>query len=143
MDETLIKERIKNLQALFKKAPIGKAFGMSLCYNDKNQAVFDLPHNPSICSPVGIHGGVIATLLDMSGWFTAAVYYDNWIATIDLNIKLLKHVKEANLHSTGELVRAGNRIAVTKMEVNTDTNELIAIGSATFSLTSVSYRKSK
>ena len=31
---------------------------------------------------------VIATLLDNAGWFTAAVEYDTWIATVELTVRL-------------------------------------------------------
>ena len=70
------KKRCEELVTLFSRAPIKKTFGMNLAFNDKNESVFELPHNPALEHGLGdTHGGIIATLLDNAGWFAAAVQY--------------------------------------------------------------------
>jgi len=134
-----IKMKIRQLETLFEKAPIGPTFGMKLSYTSDGRATFNLPYNPKIDSPVGIHGGVISTLADMAGWFTAAIHYENWIATIDLHVKYIKYVEKKDILATGNLVSAGKRIAVATMEIRTTEDLLIAIGTGTFSKTSVPF----
>ena len=139
-NDEIIKKRIVGLKALFARAPIGKTFGMELSYNEAGEAEFWLPYNPNLDSPVGIHGGILATLLDMAGWFTVATRYDTWGATVDLHVQLLQHAKEKGIRSTGEIVRAGERLSTARMEAKTEDGVLVAIGAATFCATSVSYK---
>ena len=65
------------------------------------------------------HDGVLTTLdlleaqedrdLDPAGWFTAAPYYDCWIATLEFHVRL-HHVSQGrDLIARGRLVRRGKR----------------------------------
>ncbi|MBL6975785.1 MAG: PaaI family thioesterase [Deltaproteobacteria bacterium] len=134
---TLEKHR-RELDSLFNEhAPIGRAYGMSAYYDDEGCAVFDLPYNPDFDHAMGgIHGGVMATLLDNAGWFTAAPYYENWIATVEMQVRLHEPVQRKHLVARGRLVRAGKRISVANMEVRTTEGTLVASGSGTFTETS-------
>lgn len=134
-----LKERQQRLTEIFHGAPIAKAFGMRLEYNDQDQAVFHLPYNPTFDHALkGIHGGVIATLIDNAGWFTAAPYFKNWIATVEFSTRLLEPVAGVELISTGKIVRLGKRLVTTDMEVKTAAGKLIAKGAGTFTVTGVS-----
>jgi uncharacterized protein (TIGR00369 family) len=136
------KKRCEKLVTLFSRAPIKKTTGMSLSYNERNEAVFDLPHKPGFEHGLGdTHGGIIATLLDNAGWFAAAVEYDAWIATVDLHLHLLEPAKREALRSVGRVVRAGQSLAVTEMEVRTLSGRLVATGSGTFAVTSLVLEK--
>ncbi len=131
------KLRQQELQALFAGVPIKKSFGMELSFREDGSAVFDMPHNPSLDSPVGIHGGIIATLLDNAGWFAAAPNYDTWITTTDLNIKYLNHAENVHMRATGRTLLAGKRIAMSEMEILSEDGKVIAVGTGTFAVTSV------
>jgi len=104
-DEILLRRR-SELETLFNShAPIGRALGMSLCYDGEGRACFDQPYNPDFDHALnGIHGGVIATLLDNAGWFTAAPFYENWIATVEMQMRLHEPVRHEHLTSIGSLV---------------------------------------
>ena len=130
-------KRGAELIELFGRAPIKKAFGMAFAYNDQHQAIFKMPHNPDFEHAMGdTHGGIIATLLDNAGWFTAAVQYETWIATIEMQMRLLKPAGRRDLMAIGELVRAGKSFAVAQMKVQTVRGRLLASGSGTFAVTS-------
>ena len=131
-------ERCAELVALFSRAPIKQTFGMVLSYDDEDRAVFVLPHNPGLEHALhDTHGGVIATLLDNAGWFTAAAQYDTWIATVELQVRLLEPVQREDLRAAGRLVRRGQHLAVCEMEVRTASGRLVAMGSGTFAVTSL------
>lgn len=138
----VLSERRRQLDSLFNDhAPIGRIFGMSAYYDDDGCAVFDLPYNPNFDHALnGIHGGVLATLLDNAGWFTAAPYYENWIATVEMQVRLHEPVRGKHLVARGRLVRAGKRISVATMEVRTAEGVLVASGSGTFTETSATRR---
>jgi acyl-CoA thioesterase len=133
-------EQAKLLEKFFDKAPMKRAFGMELSFNNDGQAVFDMPYNPSFDHSLGgVHGGVIATLLDNAGWFNVALHYDFWVATTDLHVQLLESVNGSALRATGQVIRTGKKLAVARMEVQDTNGRIVAIGSGTFSVTSVPF----
>ena len=136
--KTDIRKRGDELIALFAAAPIKRTFGMTLFYGEDAEAVFDMPHNPELEHAMGdTHGGVIATLLDNAGWFAAAVHYDTWIATIEMQMRLLEPARKDDLRAVGRLVRRGGSFAVAEMEVRAASGRLVATGSGTFAVTSL------
>ena len=110
---------------------------MCASYTKDGYARFDQPYNPDFDHALnGIHGGVIATMLDNAGWFTVAPYYDTWIATVEFNVRLLEHVQAEDLFSVGKIIKQGKRITVAEMQVRTMANRLIAVGTGSFTPTS-------
>ena len=137
MDKSLIKQHSDYLCTLFQGAPIAKSFGMKIHYDEDHRAIFTLPYNKGFDHALGgIHGGVFATMLDNAGWFTAAVHYETWIATVELTTRLLEPVRGQDLIAIGKPVRTSKRLAVTEMDIRTGAGKLVATGGATFAVTS-------
>ncbi len=136
---TLIQQRQQALVRMTERAPIIQTMGMRLSYNDQHSAIWRMPYHPQFDHGLrGIHGGVFATLLDNAGWFTIAPHYEHWIATVEFQSRLLEHVEGKDLWSIGFPVKIGKRLATATMEICTEhDNQLVAIGSGTFSVTSV------
>ena len=131
-----LKDRQEKAINLFAKAPMKKTFNMILSYNDSDQAVFNMPFDEKFCHALGsVHGGVISTLLDNAGWFTAQQHYDTWINTVDIQVQLISPTNSKSLISTGRLIKKGRSIAFSNMEVRDEDDKLIATGSATFAVT--------
>lgn len=125
---------------LFGRAPLPHHLGMLLRFEDDLRAVVTLPHAPFLDHGLGqVHGGMFATLIDTAAWFTAAVHYDTWIATVDFTVRLLEPVEREDLVSTGSVVRIGKRLATADAEVRTSAGRLVAAGGGTFSVTGVPY----
>jgi len=121
-----------------KVAPIVQTFGMTLEYNEQDEAVWTLPFNEKLTNGMIVHGGAIATMIDNAGWFTIGQYFKNWIVTVEFSTRLLDFSKNDELIATGHLVKLGKRISTATMEVVTKTDgRIIAIGSGTYSTTSV------
>jgi uncharacterized protein (TIGR00369 family) len=90
-----------------------------------------------------LHGGVIAAVLDVTAGFSIMLAlhkevqpgekleFPN-IGTVDLRVDYLRPGRGKHFVSTGRVVRLGNRIAVTHMELHNDEGELIATGGAAF-----------
>jgi uncharacterized protein (TIGR00369 family) len=137
-DRAKWEERSKQLQSFYHGAPLRMTLGLDLSYNDDQQAVFDLPYKEGNCHALGdVHGGVIATMLDNAGWFTVAPYYDFWVATADLSIKLVDRPNKEHLRSVGTILRLGKRVAIAEMEARSLSGRLIAKGTGTFVVTNV------
>lgn len=122
---------------LYERSPIKHTLGITLGYDEAGRAVLSMPYRRDYDNAMGnTHGGVIATLLDKAGWFTAAQHYATWIATADLHVQVLASADKVALTAIGQLVRAGRRLAVATSEVRAPDGTLIAIGSGTFAVTS-------
>jgi uncharacterized protein (TIGR00369 family) len=92
-----------------------------------------------------LHGGVISAALDVSGGFAimmrllsrmdpqdlARGAFPN-MGTIDLRVDYLRPGRGRHFIATARVVRLGNRIAVTHMELANDAAELIATGAAAY-----------
>ena len=138
MKEIILQERQRDLVNLFARAPMKETFGMELHFNEHESAMFLMPYDPAFDHSLNqIHGGVIATLLDNAGWFTAAQYYETWISTVEMQMRLLNPAAREKLIASGNMIKKGNRIAVAEMRVETEDGNLIATGSGTFAVTSI------
>jgi uncharacterized protein (TIGR00369 family) len=90
-----------------------------------------------------LHGGVISAVLDVTAGFAVMLALGKQpglgeklefpnIGTIDLRIDYLRPGRGKHFIATGRVVRLGNRIAVTHMELVNDEGELIATGGAAY-----------
>ncbi len=96
-----------------------------------------------------LHGGVISAALDLIGGFTAfhalLLKLDNLnsmekmerltkLATIDLRVDYLIPGKGEYFIAQGRILRLGNKVAVSRMELINDSNQLIALGTGTYNV---------
>ena len=96
-----------------------------------------------------LHGGVISSSLDVVGGLVAFVAlldknlaqsFDEGLerfskmGTVDLRIDFLRPGLGGSFVATGSILRAGRRIAVTRMELHNDSGTLIAAGTGTYSI---------
>jgi uncharacterized protein (TIGR00369 family) len=118
----------------FNAAPIARFFGMTLSYPERGTARVDLPYNPNLDHALhGIHGGVIATLCDIAGWFASAARHEGkWVATAEFRVHTLEHVERRALHGVGTVLRPGRTIDVCQMRVLDDEERLVAFSTGTF-----------
>ncbi len=91
-----------------------------------------------------LHGGVISAALDVVGGMaaiTAAVAGGDVstlaerfgkLGTIDLRVDYLRPGVGEKFTATGYTLRAGNKVAVTRMELHNDEGDLIAVGTGTY-----------
>jgi uncharacterized protein (TIGR00369 family) len=133
-----VEKRAKELAEVFSRAPLKKSLNIELSFGKDGEAILRMPHNPDFENALGdTHGGIIAALLDSVGWFAAAVHYDGWIATVEMQVRFLEPAGREDLTAKGHMVRAGKTFAVAEMEVRTVSGRLVATGSGTFAATSV------
>ena len=96
-----------------------------------------------------LHGGVISSILDVAGGHTVflRVYKDvrekplekqlerlSKIATIDLRIDYIRPGTGETFTARGYILRLGNKVAVTRMELHNEENTLIAVGTGTYTV---------
>lgn len=82
----------------------------------------------------GIHGGLIAALIDATAPFALVIRTGNYdITTANMRVDYLAWTGHATLTAHGRIVRAGRTVAVTDCEVRDDRDRLCAVGRVTFS----------
>lgn len=94
-----------------------------------------------------LHGGVISTVLDTTGGLAAFMGMQQKIAatsldsrlkqfeklgTIDLRIDYLRPGLGQHFISSGYALRTGNKVAVTRIELHNEKDELIAVGTGSY-----------
>ncbi len=119
--------------------PFEKVVRMELdsCDAEKGRAVVRLPfsdeYRRSNRKP-GVHGGVIATLIDVTADFAICIKTGALgVPTINLRVDYLAMASDSELTATASVVRAGNTIAVADVEVTSASGRKIAVGRGTYS----------
>ncbi len=94
-----------------------------------------------------LHGGVISCLLDVIGGIVAFVDVVNRrdittsdakieqfskMGTIDIRVDYLRPGFGSKFIASGFVLRTGNKVAVTRMELHNDDNLLIAVGTGAY-----------
>jgi uncharacterized protein (TIGR00369 family) len=83
------------------------------------------------------HGGIIATLIDMTGHAAICSKLHHAVATIDLRVDYLRLAGGTALQGVATIVKMGRTIAVVDIRILDDQNKLAAIGRATYLTASV------
>ena len=96
-----------------------------------------------------LHGGVISSVLDVTGGMTAAMGVLKKLAgrpfeeigkrllnvnTIDLRIDFLRPGRGQYFLATGSIMRTGQKVAVIRMQLHNDQDLLIAVGTGTYTV---------
>lgn len=94
-----------------------------------------------------LHGGVIASVLDVAGGMIAIANAFNTkqelteaermegidkSGTIDMRIDYLRPGRGQYFIATGQVLRSGRKVSVTRMELHNDENVLIAVGTGSY-----------
>jgi uncharacterized protein (TIGR00369 family) len=130
--------------------PFNKLLGMKISYVNAEGAGYTFPMQPALVGNFTrgiLHGGVISAVLDATGGLTATASAVERMAglsmediaqrvarfgTIDMRIDYLRPGKGRQFTSSGTVMRAGRKVAVTRMELKNDTESLIAVGTAAY-----------
>ena len=94
-----------------------------------------------------LHGGVISSMLDLTGGLIASVELLKTlegksldeiskrlarVGTVDLRVDYLRGGKGAYFVATGSALRKGNKVAVVRTELTDDRDTIIAAGTGTY-----------
>jgi uncharacterized protein (TIGR00369 family) len=103
---------------------------------DAESVVLRLPNRPEFrLAPdsEAIHGGILASLVDVTGHAAVACTTGRVSPTIDLRIDFLALARGEALVATGRLLKAGRSIARADVEVRDSSGVLVVAGRGTFS----------
>jgi len=85
----------------------------------------------------GIHGGVLASIVDIAGDFALAVAMNRMgFPTIDLRVDYLRMAPDGDLAVVARSVKAGRTIGVADVEITDAAGRLCVVGRATYATSS-------
>lgn len=130
------------------RIPFNQVLGLRLVEVVPNRASLAFDMRPELIGNFireSLHGGVISAVLDTVGGLVAFVSVlerlesqeDGMarlanVGTIDIRVDFLRSGVGQTFLATGEILRIGNKVAVTRMELHNDADALIAVGTATY-----------
>lgn len=141
---------ISSILEVYEKLPFNRVLGLEIRLDQSDDIVvgFDMKDELIGNYVYGIlHGGVISSTLDVAGGLTAtfnvlkrtaelteADIADrvSRIGTIDLRVDYLRPGKGRSFTASGKIMRAGRKVAVTRMEMHNEQSVLIAVGTGTY-----------
>ena len=130
--------------------PFNRLLGLELDLLGAEQASFRFDMRPELVGNYlrgNLHGGVISATLDVTGGLVAFLGVlrkmrgrsdkekfarFSRLGTIDLRVDFLRPGIGQSFTATGFVQRIGNKVAVTRMELDNDQGSLIAVGTATY-----------
>ena len=138
------------VREVYENLPFNRLLGLRVAHLNLDEAGFIFRmQNELIGNAVHgiLHGGVISAVLDTTGGMTATAAAVErrqhlskeeikvWIArigTIDMRVDYLRPGRGERFHSSGTVMRTGNKVAVTRMELRNEDNLMIAVGTGAY-----------
>jgi len=132
------------------KIPFNKLIGMKIETLDLDKIGIRFKMRPELVGNFtrgNLHGGVISSVLDVTGGMVAWTgimkkmeghSFDeiserfNKIGTIDIRVDYLRPGLGEYFIATGSALSSGNKVSVTRMELQDDKGILIAVGTGTY-----------
>ena len=134
------------------KIPFNKVLGLDVVSLSGVSPVLRFAMRPELVGNYmrgNLHGGVISSVIDVCGGLPAFLGLQRKlrdepieerlqrfarIGTIDMRVDYLRPGLGEWFESKGYLLRTGNKVAVTRMELHNDSGELIAIGTGAYTV---------
>ncbi len=127
------------IRRLLPDSPYVRHLGMQLISLEKDQATLSLPFTESIIT-VGttVHGGAIASLIDMAAtvaaWSGAEVTASTRGTTVALTVNYLAAAQKEDIQATARVLRRGRSLTYLDVEVRSTSGTLVAKGLVTYKL---------
>ncbi len=148
--ETYLDPLLQIVREVYEKLPFNQVLGLKVEYINLTGAGFTFPMNEDLVGNYvhGIlHGGAISAVLDATGGMTATASAmqrldppDSQkardriarIGTIDMRVDYLRPGKGTRFFTAGTVMRAGRKVAVTRMELKNQDGLMIAVGTGAY-----------
>lgn len=144
-------ELLKIIEEVFnQKIPFNRVLGLRVHSLDYDQPALRFDMRPELVGNFmrgSLHGGVISSVIDVTGGMAAFLGIQHKmrdealerklerfakLGTIDLRVDYLRPGFGAWFEATGFILRTGNKVAVTRIELKNDQDELIATGTGAY-----------
>lgn len=121
------------MRQVYAEMPLHKLLGIDVVELDQGRAAATMPVSPEAFNSTGnLHGGAIATLIDVAAGSAAAtsttfVPGSNHLVTADLHIRYLGRPHGTWVRAEGRILRSGRQLIVAEVRVTDVDDRLIAV----------------
>jgi uncharacterized protein (TIGR00369 family) len=118
------------------KFPFLEHTGAALKFAEKGEAELELHTQPCHLQHLGfIHGGVISTLMDNTGWYAAVSNLEEGYTAVTMEIKInyLKPASGSHLIASAAVKRQGRSTSFVTIELH-DGGKLVAFATGTYAV---------
>lgn len=119
------------LSALLQIAPFHHWLGLKLLDRSEDQLTIGMPWRDEIVSNTklpAVHGGIISSLIDLTGLYSILAVGGIARATADLHIDFHRPATPGLLRAVGRPVKLGRQISVAEVKVIDEGERLLASG---------------
>jgi uncharacterized protein (TIGR00369 family) len=145
-------EFVSAIKKIFEKIPFNKVLGLKIESIDSDCVKTQFEMRDELMGNFErgmLHGGVISSVIDATGGLSAAIGIrekmrgetleaklkkSSRVSTIDLRVDFLRPGLGKQFVVTAYTLRTGNKVAVTRIEMHNDQNDLIAVGTGSYIL---------
>ena len=144
-------EWIEQIRDIFdNRLPFNRLLGLRVHSLDADRPSIRFDMRPDLVGNYikgSLHGGVISSVIDVTGGLAAFLGLQkrlvseslevklkqfSKLGTIDLRIDYLRPGIGQSFEATGFVLRTGNKVAVTRIELKNETEHLIAVGTGAY-----------
>ncbi len=154
MEELLQLDDVQQaIKLLFnEKIPYNRQLGLRIGSLDPRNPTLEIEMRETLVGNIvhkTLHGGVTAAVLDVTGGLVAFLNVMEKLGdlsnqerlarfaklgTIDLRVDYLRPGRGKRFTATGYILRTGNKVAVTRMELHNELDTLIAVGTGAYTV---------
>jgi uncharacterized protein (TIGR00369 family) len=127
--------RTDDLFQKMRQSPYHRWLGVELVQAESGHVVVRMPFREEFVGSderTNIHGGIIATLADITACFVMMSSIGGDAPNLNLQVDYLRMVApDTDLIATGTTIKAGRTVGVANVEIRTPDGRLVAVGRST------------
>lgn len=135
MTASLREVPLEQLGEFLASSPFHRLLGITLRRAQSGEVEVALPFRKDFLADPDaqyVHGGVIATLIDVAGCFAVISAVGHDVPTLDLRVDYLRPAGPELLTAVGKAVRTGRTFGVADVEVRDPAGRVVAMGRGLF-----------
>ena len=120
----------------FSETPFHRLLGLEFASGDAGTAEVRMPFREELISDPNVpylHGGAIASLLDIAGDYAVATQLGRGVPTIDMRVDFLRTAGREALLARARVVKLGRTLGVADAEALNEAGEIVAVGRILYS----------
>ena len=125
----------ENLADVMQIAPFHRWLGLKIIQQNNDQLELEMPWRDELVSnPVigAVHGGILASLIDLTGLYAIIAAGGIARATVDLRVDYHRAATNGPLRAIGQVVKLGKTISTADTRILDDDDRLVASGRGTY-----------
>ncbi len=125
----------ETIDARIKRAPYHQWLGLTVTEVGDGEITIDVPwRDEFVVNPEGgyIHGGILATLVDLTADWAIATKLGRPFPTVDMRVDYHRPAVKTRLRAKGRIVRLGSTFTTAEATVEDEAGKLLASGRGTY-----------